>query len=284
MRGMGYGYQHGYLHGWNQNLDQAWNQGGNQAGNVDLSENDVYRPWCWLVGDNSSNNIYPWWSTEDNVNSDFIPCHVFYNDNVNDLTDPLYKPTCWRFDGDVNSIYSINNGSEVVQISGESLQNLSAVYGFNEHFYNNMYCDVDDAVNSGNIISGIEHFCLWGIEEGRRPNLAYDQNYYLQNNPDVAEAVNQGLMTGYHHFVNYGQYEGRQGSAEFNANCYLAANPDIAEAINAGLFSTPFEYYVLKGQFEDRPLCQTSIDDIGLQGMDSAESFDITLDSGVFIW
>ena len=127
-------------------------------------------------------------------------------------------------------------------------------FGFNEKFYDTKYADIANAIDSGVFLSGGVHYALYGLAEGRSPNAAYDQAYYLDSNPDVAEAVNAGIMTGYEHFVTYGQFEGRQGSAAFNADAYLAANPDVAEAVHAGYLATAFQHYAAYGQYEDRPL------------------------------
>jgi hypothetical protein len=58
--------------------------------------------------------------------------------------------------------------------------------------------------------SGYEHFLLYGQYEGRDPNPGFDENYYLAENPDVAEAVARGVYkSGVEHYLDYGQYEGR---------------------------------------------------------------------------
>ena len=131
----------------------------------------------------------------------------------------------------------------------------NAPYGFNEQYYDDKYADIANAIDyTLSCIAGGYHYATYGIYEGRSPNAAYDQMYYLTNNPDVAAAVNMGIMTGYDHFVQYGQFEGRQGSAAFNADAYLAANPDVAEAVHAGYFATAFQHYAEYGQYEGRPL------------------------------
>ena len=63
----------------------------------------------------------------------------------------------------------------------------------------------------------------------------FDPSWYLSQNPDVAQAVSQGLTTAWEHFEHYGQYEDRSPLALFDTAFYLAQNPDVANAVQAGL-------------------------------------------------
>lgn len=139
-------------------------------------------------------------------------------------------------------------------------------FGFNENYYDNLYPDIAAAIDSLVVYTGGKHFMDYGIHEGRRPNLAFDQEFYFANNPDVAQAVAQGTTTGYQHFLDYGQFEGRQGSAEFNADAYLAANPDVAAAVAEGN-TTAFQHFAEYGQFEGRLLAPNGAVAMNLVGV-----------------
>src|SRR4051812_14490961 len=54
-------------------------------------------------------------------------------------------------------------------------------------------------------INPLIHFLLSGAAQGRNPHPEFDLRYYLENNPDVAEAGGNPLA----HFLQYGLPEGR---------------------------------------------------------------------------
>jgi hypothetical protein len=86
---------------------------------------------------------------------------------------------------------------------------------------------------------------------------AFNEKRYLDENPDVAEAVARGDITAQRHWEMYGRKEGRKGGftvdapTAFDDNAYLAANPDIAAAVSRG-DTTAQEHYLRFGQAEGR--------------------------------
>lgn len=64
--------------------------------------------------------------------------------------------------------------------------------------------------------------------------LLFDEEDYLDANPDVREAVRQGLFpSGLAHFQNNGHQEGRfPGYSGFNWDDYVRANADLAHLRN----------------------------------------------------
>lgn len=72
---------------------------------------------------------------------------------------------------------------------------------------------------------------------------AFDTEFYLEQNPDLANAGIDPLE----HFVVHGWKEGRDPNADFSTRGYLSHNPDVAEA---GL--NPFWHYVVAGKREGR--------------------------------
>jgi glycosyl transferase family 61 len=76
-----------------------------------------------------------------------------------------------------------------------------------------------------------------------RSSEFFDHDYYLKNNPDVAEnGVDPAL-----HYLRYGGFEGRKPSPEFHSGWYLETNPDVRMA---GL--NPLVHYLRYGQKEHR--------------------------------
>lgn len=84
-------------------------------------------------------------------------------------------------------------------------------------------------------------------------SLQFDSAYYLAENPDVAEAINEGQVQGAKwHFDNYGAAEGRDPNATFDVSYYLEQNTDVAEAFEAGTISNPFDHFLEYGAGEGR--------------------------------
>ncbi|GGE81063.1 calcium-binding protein [Niveispirillum cyanobacteriorum] len=61
-----------------------------------------------------------------------------------------------------------------------------------------------------------------------------DQAFYLEQNADVAAAVQAGqFVNAQAHWETYGQFEGRAPNALFNAGYYLSTNADLKAAFGA---------------------------------------------------
>ncbi|WP_019509002.1 hypothetical protein [Pleurocapsa sp. PCC 7319] len=160
--------------------------------------------------------------------------------------------------------------------------------------------DLDDIGNDGNnnsspeiIISDAEALnnitFTYEDEDGtetfsfERPQAVlniFDSQYYLNNNPDVAEDIddryedanvsidltevnllnvnnNTESLIDYggsiEHYVANGASEGRDPSPLFDTQYYLEQNPDVASALAGGNFSgDPLLHYVQTGAFEGR--------------------------------
>ncbi len=126
---------------------------------------------------------------------------------------------------------------------------------FNEAGYLAQNPGVAEAVAAGTLTSGLEHYLLFGRNEGR-PAVTqfFNEGQYLARNPDVAVAVGTGQVTsGFDHFVQTGFFEGRDRNVKlFLESFYLRQNPDVAEAVAAGLFNSGYSHYLQSGQFERR--------------------------------
>lgn len=76
-------------------------------------------------------------------------------------------------------------------------------------------------------------------------NAFFDNSYYMEKYPEVAEYEESGIM----HFCQIGWREGKDPSAEFSVNGYLEDNPDVAASgVN------PLWHYVVAGRDEGRPI------------------------------
>ncbi|MFV3127868.1 calcium-binding protein [Niveispirillum sp. KHB5.9] len=61
--------------------------------------------------------------------------------------------------------------------------------------------------------------------------ILFDASFYLSQNPDVATAIDQGIIAdAWSHYVRFGAGEGRDPNVLFDTDWYLAQNPDVAAA------------------------------------------------------
>jgi len=86
-------------------------------------------------------------------------------------------------------------------------------------------------------VNPLVHFLRWGHRDGLRPNPWFDPKWYVQRNPDVADA--NPLI----HFVQRRWRENRDPSPEFSLSDYVARNPDVAAS---GL--NPLEHFIRSGR------------------------------------
>ena len=106
------------------------------------------------------------------------------------------------------------SGGETVSMPVGAFQRLleAAVAGlFDEPSFLERYADVREAVASGKLHSGLEHFVNDGYLEGRS-GLTYrvEEDWYLKTYPDVALAIKSGkVRNAAHHFQIFGFNEGR---------------------------------------------------------------------------
>ncbi|MBE9040942.1 hypothetical protein IQ235_09135, partial [Oscillatoriales cyanobacterium LEGE 11467] len=79
----------------------------------------------------------------------------------------------------------------------------------------------------------------------------FEEQEYLELNPDVAAAVSAGVTTATEHFTKYGFREERQFSRLFDAQFYLNAHSDVAAVVSAGA-TTAAEHFFKFGVKEER--------------------------------
>jgi|GEM_PF-4029262 len=88
---------------------------------------------------------------------------------------------------------------------------------------------------------------------GLRIAPLFDETQYLNKNPDVAAAVQQGAFKyGFEHFVLFGIDEGRSPGDWFDQDYYLAQNPDVAGAVKKGTIRSAIAHFFAFGHREKR--------------------------------
>jgi hypothetical protein len=81
----------------------------------------------------------------------------------------------------------------------------------------------------------------------------FDEDAYLAANPDVADAVRDGVLeSGYAHFIAFGFFENRKGVIDFDEEWYLANNADVASAVKVGTVESGIHHFYGTGAIEGR--------------------------------
>ena len=82
----------------------------------------------------------------------------------------------------------------------------------------------------------------------------FDEESYLNANPDVKEAVARGdIESGHVHYVGFGYFEGRLGGIdEVDESWYLRAYPDVAQALRENQVASAAQHFYLVGGGEGR--------------------------------
>ena len=81
-----------------------------------------------------------------------------------------------------------------------------------------------------------------------------DEDWYLEQNPDIAKAVQEGKLTSARrHFIDDGYMEGRLPfPLQVDEEWYLSQNPDVAESIRKGTIQSAVEHFIANGYKEGR--------------------------------
>jgi len=157
---------------------------------------------------------------------------------------------------------------------------------FNPRWYLAQNADVDKAVKAGSMPSAYYHFIKHGRGEGRKPSkycdalgvlslpkpkkpvesntndadaawarIYFDEKYYLNNNPDVKNAVEKKQFPdGLTHYLQYGRtkQENRSPNAFVDFSYYLANNPDVANAVKNDVKQSAHKHLFTWGNKEGR--------------------------------
>lgn len=84
----------------------------------------------------------------------------------------------------------------------------------------------------------------------------FDEQFYLENNPDVLEAIQDGhYKNGLDHFLKYGRMENRLYQSRgktFDEEFYFKNYPDVRKAVSQGILASGLEHYKKYGEQEGR--------------------------------
>lgn len=87
--------------------------------------------------------------------------------------------------------------------------NYSPVYNYT--FYKKKYADLRKAFGT-NKQKYFEHFCEYGMKEGRQGSAKFNVHKYKNRYKDLRDAFGDDLKSYYKHYIQYGKKEGRKGS------------------------------------------------------------------------
>ena len=106
------------------------------------------------------------------------------------------------------------------------LQIALAQADFNEDSYLAANPDVKEAVERGDVESGLLHFIGFGYFEGRSGGMAIvDEDWYLKKYPDVVRWIKKGAVSSAdQHFNTVGAGEGRSPNAFEEENAFQWKN------------------------------------------------------------
>ena len=216
------------------------------------------------------------------TNSAFFPTinafqERFNNDPLGQPAEPVLFPATDAFvakfspDGNRLEYSSYLGGTGADRGNGIALDNAGNIYitgttrsvdipnatGFllNSMGENNVFLSKISPEGGGEALElPLERLFQFNALENRNPlAILYDEQFYLSQNSDVAEAVAAGiLVNGFAHFEASGQFEGRQPSSFYQEWRYLAENPDVAASVAAGAIPSGFEHFRNFGLFEGR--------------------------------
>ncbi len=132
---------------------------------------------------------------------------------------------------------------------------------------------LDTAINQGldalrGIVPPVENpEQLPPLSLAEQVRAAFDEGFYLADNPDVAAAVDAGRMTAFQHYQTWGWAEGRDPNASFDTSFYLTENPDVAAAGMEPLF-----HFIAHGEGEGRSPNPSAV--LARQNEDALEALD----------
>lgn len=92
--------------------------------------------------------------------------------------------------------------------------------------------------------------------------VPFDQEWYLDHNPDVQQEIGKGNgLTARGHYQMSGYFEGRMPfEPPVDQNWYLEAYPDVRESIARGEISDALSHFLGSGYREGRLPCLPAID------------------------
>ncbi|WP_296712615.1 hypothetical protein [Rhodoblastus sp.] len=110
----------------------------------------------------------------------------------------------------------------------------------------------DDLLDDGNIT--VRKKALRLLLQYIALSCDYNEDYYLQNNDDIAEAYEAGQGTDLRkHYREHGFFEGRKAAkVDFDEDWYLKTYADVAASVAEGDFSSGLAHFLARGEIEMR--------------------------------
>ena len=139
-----------------------------------------------------------------------------------------------RFIGD-RSAYSVSKDGDLVVVNSLTLSGGGM-----------------DQIRNAEVLHFADQAVLVNAPQAQGAQL-FDEAAYLRANPDVAQAVQSGVLTSaYQHYQQWGANEGRDPNDMFDEAWYLAYNTDVAAAVRSGQLTNGYQHYQSYGWAENR--------------------------------
>ncbi len=122
-----------------------------------------------------------------------------------------------------------------------------------EQFYRLVHKGVDLYIQDGRLNSGVQHYELYGRNEGRETSTNFSEQFYRLVNPDVDIAIKEGRApSALFHYLNWGYAEKRATNFNFDEKFYRLLHPDVDAAIKEGRSPSALFHYINYGYAEKR--------------------------------
>ena len=136
--------------------------------------------------------------------------------------------------------------------------------------YRNRWSDLRRAFGWNNLAAYYKHYMDCGYKEGRQAtgcntlqnpinsffgydcSAIYDFNYYIDNNPDVKNALNADEEQVFLHFISCGMREGRRSCANFDVYSYRNQYADLRQIFGWNNLVSYYAHYNDCGRREGR--------------------------------
>ena len=147
---------------------------------------------------------------------------------------------------------------------GRFHENISTSILFDAEYYRSSNNEAEPVVGRGKYFETfIHHFVEVGIYKDFKFLPDFDRGFYLEENPEVAEGVQNGDFSATEHFLLHGLKEGRAPNPYFDPAYYVERQPEALEEVRAMGLSGVFEHFLRtgakRGFVPRRPLVSTHV-------------------------
>ena len=106
---------------------------------------------------------------------------------------------------------NLNNNTNTISKSSYLFNGLDYSPVFDPKYYSNKYADLKKVFGT-NEKSLFNHFCSYGMKQGRQAIITFNVQKYKQNYKDLQKAFGSNLPLYYRHYIEYGKKEGRKAT------------------------------------------------------------------------